>query len=108
MLTAQANRLREMAYTVERVKNDAVGKLSLSGSITLATAARDMRDAADTISYLCRTCNDLQRDNAKLKELVRDMWRDGMCECDERGACTECEYGYHERMREAGIEVGDA
>lgn len=46
-------------------------------------------------------------ENAKLRELVRDMWRDGMCECDERGACEACEYGYLDRMRELGIEVTD-
>jgi hypothetical protein len=73
MLTAQANHLREMAYTVERVKNDAIGKLSLSGSITLATAAMDMRDAADTIAQLRNTCNDLQRENEKLRELVAHL-----------------------------------
>jgi hypothetical protein len=75
MLTAQANHLREMAYTVERVKNDAIDKLSLSGSITLATAAMDMRDAADTIAQLRNTCNDLQRENAKLRELVIEQKR---------------------------------
>ena len=46
-------------------------------------------------------------ENAKLRELVRDMWHDGMCECDERGACAECEYHYTDRMRELGIEVSD-
>ena len=64
----------------------------------------ELRDAADTIDYLRNTCNDLQRDYEELKSLVRDMWHDGMCDCDERGACTECEYGYPDRMREAGIE----
>jgi hypothetical protein len=44
-------------------------------------------------------------DNAKLRELVRDMWHDGMCECDERGACAECEYDYPTRMRDLGVEV---
>jgi regulator of replication initiation timing len=47
----------------------------------------------------------LRAENARLRELVRDMWRDGMCECDERGACAECEYHYHERMSELGIEL---
>lgn len=49
----------------------------------------------------------LKAENEKLRELVRDMWRDGMCDCDEQWTCTECEYGYHERMQELGIEVGD-
>lgn len=53
----------------------------------------------------------IEADNAKLRELVHDMWCDGMCDCDElvapRGQyhCTECEYGYLERMRDLGIEV---
>ena len=47
----------------------------------------------------------LKRENKKLRELVRDMWHDGMCDCDEFGTCAECEYGYHERMRELGIEA---
>ena len=47
----------------------------------------------------------LARGKNEMRELVRDMWRDGMCECDERGACTTCEYGYLDRMRELGIEV---
>ncbi len=46
-----------------------------------------------------------ETENAKLRELVSGMWRDGMCECDERGACATCEYGYLDRMRELGIEV---
>jgi hypothetical protein len=48
-----------------------------------------------------------QENDAKLRELVRDMWHDGMCECDERGACAECEYHFPDRMRELGIEVSD-
>lgn len=48
---------------------------------------------------------DLERENAKLRELVRDMWHEGMCECDERGACAECEYHFTDRMRELGVEV---
>ena len=47
----------------------------------------------------------LKAENAKLRELVRDMWRDGMCECDERGACAECEYHFPDLMRELGVEV---
>ena len=140
MLTAQASHLREMSYTVERVKSDAVGKLSLSGSIALAMAAMDMRDAADTIDGLRTRCQDVQRDydnlrnamwdraNARaidfmtedelrglcsdlydhideLKALIRDMWHDGMCDCDEFGACAKCEYGYLDRARDLGVEV---
>lgn len=49
----------------------------------------------------------LQGENAKLRELVKDMWHDGMCECDERWACAECEYHFPESMRELGIEVDE-
>ena len=47
---------------------------------------------------------ELEDENAKLRELVRDMWHDGMCECDERYACAECEYNYTDRMRELGVD----
>lgn len=51
----------------------------------------------------------LREENAKLRELVRDMWHDGMCDCDEfihsLGVCAKCEYGYLDRMHELGIEV---
>lgn len=50
-------------------------------------------------------CERLAEENERLRELVRDMWRDGMCECDERGTCATCEYGYLDRMRELGVEV---
>jgi hypothetical protein len=47
----------------------------------------------------------LRDKNAELRELVRDMWRDGMCDCDEQYACAECEYGYPKRMKDLGIEI---
>ena len=43
-------------------------------------------------------------ENAKLRELVRDMWHEGMCECGSRGKCASCEYDYPTRMRELGLE----
>lgn len=48
---------------------------------------------------------DLDDEIIVLRELVRDMWHNGMCECDKRHDCTTCEYGYLDRMRELGIEV---
>lgn len=51
------------------------------------------------------TIRDYVVENSQLRGLVRDMWRDGMCECDKRGACVECEYGFPDRMRKLGIEV---
>ena len=49
----------------------------------------------------------LQAENAKLRELVADMWNEGMCECGSRGKCARCEYGYPDRMRELGVEVDE-
>ena len=55
--------------------------------------------------------DELWDENRKLRELVEDMWHDGMCDCDEivapRGQChcAECEYHYPDRMRDLGIEV---
>ena len=49
----------------------------------------------------------LQAENAKLRELVRDMWHEGMCECGSRGKCASCEYDYPTRMRELGSEVDE-
>ena len=46
----------------------------------------------------------VERENAKLRELVRDMWNEGMCECGSRGKCARCEYGYPDRMRELGVD----
>ena len=66
-----------------------------------------MSDISDQRIYdRCITrVGQLEAENSKLRELVRDMWHDGMCECDERGACAECEYHYISRARELGIEV---
>ena len=50
-------------------------------------------------------CERLAEENAKLRELVRDMWNEGMCECGSRGRCARCEYDYPDRMRELGVEV---
>ena len=49
----------------------------------------------------------LDKENAKLRELVRDMWHEGMCECGSRGKCASCEYDYPTRMRELGVEVDE-
>jgi transposase-like protein len=63
--------------------------------------AESCKTATNNLLKICK----LNDENAELRELVRDMWRDGMCDCDEQYTCAECEYGYHERMRELGIEV---
>ena len=42
----------------------------------------------------------------ELRELVRDMWHEGMCECGSRGKCERCMYDYPNRMRELGVDDG--
>ena len=71
--------------------------------------AADMLDENDQLvmklnsEHLVR--QNVERENAKLRELVRDMWNEGMCECGSRGKCARCEYGYPDRMRELGVDV---
>lgn len=69
-------------------------------------------------SYLADYMSGLERENAKLRELVRDMWphvrhRSRMCdtceyevECDMADECLLYE-PMRERMRELGIEVDE-
>ena len=93
MISAQIDELREFA-----------GDGSMEW-VTGPIRASVLRDAADTIWQLR---DDLQRtnaENAKLRELVADMWHEGMCECGSRGKCASCEYDYPTRMRELGVEV---
>ena len=78
----------------------------------------------DAVAYLDAVCSDMrdivdemEAENAKLRELARDLWMrlvgtddDGCC-----GDCRVCNYDafnyenpkcvYNERMRELGIEV---
>ena len=60
---------------------------------------------SDKLREAHRTERKLLDENAKLRELVRDMWHEGMCECGSRGKCASCEYDYPTRMRDLGIEV---
>jgi hypothetical protein len=77
----------------------------------IANREADLEDARESVNRLMTQRDErlarAEADNAKLRELMRDMWRDGMCECDERGACAECEYHFPDRMRELGVEVND-
>ena len=56
-ITEQTKRLRKTAYEVERIKNNNADWL-FRDSITLAEAAQEMRDAADTIAKLCLLCQE--------------------------------------------------
>ena len=70
-----------------------------------AKAKAESGEAAMAFSKEHDRAEFLMRKNAELRELVRDMWRHGMCECEERQDCAECKYGFLDRMRELGIEV---
>ena len=73
MLSSMTDRLRKTADKVENFWHRNNKWLWIDAS-TITRAVVELRDAADTIDYLRNTCNDLQRDNEKLKALVRDMW----------------------------------
>lgn len=102
MLSAQRDRLRAIADNLF--------------DMGCHNCASEVRDAADTIWQLSNDCVDLCMENEKLRELVRDMWRDiPKSNCDwstNDGCCVgsdkcngECSYFY--RMRKLGIEVDD-
>ena len=62
----------------------------------------------EAMAAYCQAEHDLkqlQQENAKLRELVRDMWNEGMCECGSRGKCESCMYDYPTRMRELGVDA---
>lgn len=40
---------------------------------------------------------------AKLEELVLDMWASGMCDCDHKDHCSDCELGFPLRMQELEV-----
>ena len=69
-------------------------------------------------SYLADYISGLERENEKLRELVRHMWRCFLNECADGYAivsrCGECPYNHDDgrcdfecRMRELGIEVDE-
>ena len=60
----------------------------------------------DEVAYIDRTIADLKDENAKLRELARDMWRGATTRMDfaERHAfCGE----FVDRMRELGVSGHD-
>lgn len=62
-------------------------------------------EAMEHIYDMEEYADQLEAENAKLRELVADMWHEGMCECGSRGRCASCEYDYPTRMHELGVEV---
>ena len=84
MLTAQCDKLRKAAYEVERIKNDNIGIL-MGDSITLADAAMQLREAADTIADLRMQLKDTCR-NADTCAEAGGMWHSPRFVCSECGA----------------------
>ena len=78
-----------------------------SDSLYYDTQVTNRRALCDMIAHLESDLAESKAENAKLRELVEDMWHEGMCECGSRGKCASCEYDYPTRMRELGIEVDD-
>ena len=94
MLSAQCDELRELATRFDEIKVGATRAVRIpldSGSV--------LREAADTIDRL-------DTENAKLRELVRDMWHlmDGSgVTTGAWGRCVQI----LDRMSELGIEVDE-
>ena len=96
MLSAQVDRLRKAAQTYRTLGNHELEQLLL--------------DAADTISELRDMAQQAQSENAKLRELVEDMFRD-FANADyelkrSHGRTFMAATRYEPRMRELGVEVG--
>lgn len=109
MLSAQVDELRAMAESV---------------GLAMPQAATLMMEAADTILSLRDRAQDLQAENAKLREEAEKAWRaaerlcqafDGPCRddgvtiykpCPMGERDEECVYGQLQReLRELGVEV---
>ena len=85
---------------------DVIGRIEAKQPMTgyvRELVRRDMHD--ERLDYAALKASELLAENAKLRELVRDMWNEGMCECGSRGKCESCMYDYPTRMRELGVEV---
>jgi hypothetical protein len=105
MLSSMTEKMRETADKVERFGRRNSDWLWRDAT-TITRAVVELRDAADTIDDLRRKCQDTQAKNAKLCELVRDMWHelDAATQYDAggvRGIVSE----FADSMRDLGIEV---
>lgn len=84
MLSAQCDKLRTMAESV---------------GLSMPQAATLMMEAADTILSLRDRAQDLQAENTKLRELVRDAWGNGHPD----KSCGDCEI-----IAECNAEIEEA
>ena len=107
MLSSMCERLRATSDKVERIKNNNADWLWRDG-VTLIDAVRELRDAADTIDHLRRTCNDLQRDYDNLRNAMWDRANaraiDFMEEDELRATCADL-YDHIDELKELMIEM---
>lgn len=112
MISAQIDELRELATRYDELQVGAVKAVAMPSNM-----GSILREAADTIWQLR---DDLQRanaENAKLRELVRDMWRFTGAACKKyprlfdptaQGAQVVLPNmidAFEQRMRELGVDA---
>jgi len=110
MLSSMTEKMRETADKVERFGHRNRDWLWRDAT-TITRAVVELRDAADVIDELRCTCNDIQRDNDGLRQLVHDIWHAARhsidCEeCDYYDSCSGYPCMFHERMRELRCSDG--
>ena len=75
MLSSMCDKLRTTADEVERIKHNNADWLWRDG-VTLMDAVRELRDAADTIDNLRGMCQDVQFENARLRDSLEESEHD--------------------------------
>ena len=112
MISAQINELREWADQLSEHEDDL-------GVVVRAIVA-SMNEAADTIWELRCKLSDMvdererarvaEAENAKLRELVRDLWNGMYCPTEPTEGCPSCafnvddECAFETRIRKLGIK----
>lgn len=97
MLSAQCDELRERAATLRQ------GRWSDG-----ADDARLMEDAAETILSLRDRAQDLQAENAKLRELVKQIYPKAKAFLQigvQLGCNDSLSYDWYQQLHELGVEV---
>lgn len=87
----------KLSEAIREWKRNITTNMAVEYVLTLRADINAFSDAAQA----------LERENAKLRELMADMRRYGMCECEHKDDCQTCEFAFPRRMRELGLEWGD-
>ena len=110
MISAQIDELRVMAQLEKSLERPAIANALRDAADTIWQLRCRLVDAEDRVrksGELCKLC-DLKAENARLRELVRDMW-DFSCVIPDEPHTSKEELDYSvevwKRMRELGIEV---